>query len=73
MISEGGMLLRSAAPLRRGQEIDIHFYLPNGEFIDAGAKIIYNIKEPDAILVGVVFTALTARHQKSIQEYVDKH
>lgn len=73
MISEGGILLRSAAPLRRGQEIEAHFYLPNGEFIDAGGKIVYNIKEPDAIMVGVAFTALTARHQKLIQDYVRRH
>lgn len=67
------MLLRSDSPLKIDHEIDVHFYLPNGEFVDVGGKVIYNLKDPSSILVGVTFTALTAKHQKLIRDYVESH
>jgi hypothetical protein len=73
-ISEGGLLLRTTLLLRPGDQVSVHFIIPNA-YIRTTGEVIYllpNLEDPNSCQVGVRFTSISDVDKSLIQKFIKK-
>ena len=64
-LSLGGVRIYSDEPLDIGQELDLEFFLPNGAFLEARARVVWSKELPPGAHgvydVGLEFLALSKK------------
>lgn len=71
-ISEGGMLLAVRQPYQVGDALELCFFLPEGEMIEARAQVVYALDQESEqnLKIGLAFHVLPSNMQRWIRNYV---
>ena len=70
-VSEGGILIRTPATLRKGEIIIIHFMIST-RYIRAEGEVLYLLpqeKKTPALRIGIGFKKITEAEQSWIRQY----
>ena len=73
-ISEGGMRLRTDSALKVGENLEVRFFLPNGEFISTHSKVAHMTESNTGEFVaGIQFLKISELAQSRIGAYVQEN